>query len=70
MDKLKILLTRIAHSKTMWLALAVEILGFLQASQFLLSRFLTSRELGIFLIAVGIAIRILRFVTTQPLADK
>lgn len=67
---MKKLITRILHSKTMWLALLIEILGFLQASQDLLSSFLTSKEIGIFLICVGVAIRILRFVTTQPLANK
>jgi hypothetical protein len=67
---MKKIITRIMLSKTMWLALVVEILGFLEASQDLLSTFLTSKQMGILLIAIGISIRILRFVTTQPLADK
>lgn len=67
---LKIWYSRIVRSKTMLFALALEILGVIQLNADFLSTVMTPKQFGWVMLAIGIAVKILRMVTTQPLSDK
>ena len=58
------------HSKTMWFSLALVILGALYDNFSYIEQLINPRLYGILLISIGVAVAVLRFVTTMPLEDK
>ena len=58
------------RSKMMWFSLALVVLGVLEANIGLFQQFLTPDDFGWFAAAVGMAVAVLRWVTTLPLEDK
>jgi hypothetical protein len=58
------------RSKTMWFSLALVVLGVVYDNFSYLEQLIHPRLYGIFLISIGIAVAVLRFVTTLPLEDK
>lgn len=58
------------HSKTMWFSLALVILGVVYDNFSYVENLINPRLYGVFLIGIGIAVAVLRFVTTLPLEDK
>jgi uncharacterized membrane protein HdeD (DUF308 family) len=58
------------RSKTMWLGLALAILGVVYENFSYIQNIIDPRFYGIFLIIVGIIVSILRFMTTLPLDEK
>ena len=61
---------RVMHSKTMWFSLALVILGALYDNFSYIEQLINPRLYGILLISIGVAVAVLRFVTTMPLEDK
>lgn len=57
---------RMRHSKTMWFSLALVIFGALEAGFPYLQSVIDQRYYGIILVAIGVIVAILRFVTTGP----
>jgi len=57
-------------SKTMWFALALSILGAVEASLNLFADVLTPTTYGVVTMVVGVIVGVLRVITTQPLSDK
>lgn len=64
------MLTQILKSKTMLFALALAILGVLQTSMDAFTSYLTPQASGLITVAVGLAVAILRVLTTMPLTEK
>ena len=60
----------VMHSKTMWFSLALVILGALYDNFSYIEQLIDPRLYGILLISIGVAVAVLRFVTTMPLEDK
>ena len=60
----------VMHSKTMWFSLALVILGALYDNFSYIEQLINPRLYGILLISIGVAVAVLRFVTTMPLEDK
>ena len=60
----------VMHSKTMWFSLALVILGALYDNFSYIEQLIHPRLYGILLISIGVAVAVLRFVTTMPLEDK
>ncbi|MDI9234323.1 hypothetical protein [Limnohabitans lacus] len=58
------------RSKMMWFSLALVVLGVLEANIGLFQQFLAPDDFGWFTAAVGMAVAVLRWVTTLPLEDK
>ena len=58
------------RSKTMWFSLALVILGFVYDNFSYVENLINPRLYGVFLIGIGLAVAVLRFVTTLPLEDK
>lgn len=58
---------RMRHSKTMWFSLALVIFGALEAGFPYLQSVIDQRYYGIILVAIGVIVAILRFVTTGPI---
>jgi len=58
------------HSKTMWFSLALMILGVIYDNFSYVQNIIDPRFYGIILIAIGIVVAVLRFVTTLPLDEK
>lgn len=58
------------HSKTMWLALGVAILGAAYDNFSYVQNILDPRWYGVLLVAIGIAVAVLRVLTTLPLDEK
>ena len=58
------------RSKTMWLGLALTILGVVYDNFSYVENIIDPRFYGILLIAIGIVVAILRFITTMPLDEK
>ena len=58
------------RSKTMWFSLALVILGALYDNFSYIQGLLDPRLYGVLLICIGLAVAVLRFVTTQSLDDK
>lgn len=58
------------RSKMMWFSLALVVLGVVQANVGLFQQLLTPEAHGWFTAAVGLAVAVLRWVTTLPLEDK
>lgn len=64
------MLQKIAKSKLMNLALAIEILGVIQLNADFLSTLLTPAQFGWVMLTIGILIRVGRVYTTVPLSEK
>lgn len=58
---------RLRHSKTMWFSLALVIFGALEAGFPYLQNVIDQKYYGIILVAIGVIVAILRFVTTGPI---
>ena len=58
------------HSRTMWFSLALVILGVVYDNFSYVENIIDPRLYGVLLIAIGIIVAILRFITTMPLEDK
>jgi hypothetical protein len=58
------------RSKTMWFALALEVFGAVQLGLPEVVGQISAHVYPWLFIAVGVAVRLLRLVTTQPLASK
>lgn len=58
---------RMRHSKTMWFSLALVIFGALEAGFPYLQSVIDEKYYGIILVAIGVIVAILRFVTTGPI---
>ena len=61
---------RSRRSKTMWFAFALVVFGAIEAGFPYLQSLLDPAYYGVMLMAIGVIVAILRFVTTQPLRDK
>ena len=59
-----------AKSKTMWFSFALVILGVVYDNFSYVQNIIDPRLYGIILIAIGVVVAILRFITTMPLEDK
>ena len=57
-------------SKTMWFAIALSVLGAVEASLNLFADILTPTTYGIITMVVGVIVGVLRIVTTTPLGEK
>jgi hypothetical protein len=69
-NKINIWFQRIIRSRTMIFSLALTALGAVQTSQDVFSAFMTPKMFGLFTVAIGIVVAILRVVTKQPLENK
>jgi len=58
------------RSKTMWFSLALVILGVVYDNFSYVENIINPRLYGVLLIAIGIIVAILRFITTMPLDEK
>ena len=58
------------HSRTMWFSLLLVILGALYDNFSYIEQLINPRLYGILLISIGVAVAVLRFVTTQSLDDR
>ena len=58
------------HSKTMWFSFALVVLGALYDNFSYIEQLISPRLYGILLISIGVAVAVLRFITTQPLDEK
>ena len=57
-------------SRTMWFSFALVIFGALFDNFSYLQSVIDERYYGILLVAIGVIVAILRFITTQPLRDR
>ena len=64
------MIQQILRSKTMMFALALAILGVLQASMDVFTPYLTPQASGLLTVLLGLLVAILRVLTTQKLSDK
>lgn len=60
----------VMRSKTMWFSFALVILGVVYENFSYVQNIIDPRLYGVLLIAIGIVVAILRFITTLPLDDK
>jgi hypothetical protein len=58
---------KMTHSKTMWFSLALVIFGALFDNFSYLQSVISEKYYGIILVAIGIIVAILRFVSTGPI---
>ena len=58
------------HSRTMWFSLALVVLGVIYDNFSYVQNIIDPRLYGILLIAIGIVVAILRFITTSSLDDR
>jgi len=58
---------RMRHSKTMWFSLALVVFGALEAGFPYLQSVIDPQYYGVILVAIGIIVAILRFITTGPI---
>ena len=58
------------HSRTMWFSLALVVLGVIYDNFSYVQNIIDPRIYGILLIAIGIVVAILRFITTSSLDDR
>jgi hypothetical protein len=57
-------------SKTMWFALALALFGVVETQIHLFAQYMTPEAFGLFNILVGVAVAVLRVITTVPLNQK
>lgn len=65
-DKLK----GAVKSKLVWLGMLLAIAGVIQANMDVFAQYLTPEAQGLATVGVGIAVVVLRFLTTMPLDEK
>ena len=58
------------RSKTMWFSLALVILGVVYDNFSYVQDLINPRIYGVLLIAIGVVVAVLRFITTMPLDEK
>ena len=58
------------RSKTMWFSLALVVLGVVYDNFSYVQNIIDPKYYGILLVAIGIVVAILRFITTQPINEK
>ena len=58
------------HSKTMWLAITLAVLGAAYENFSYIENIIDPRWYGVLLIAIGVAVAVLRVLTTLPLDEK
>ena len=58
------------RSKTMWFAGAVVALGVLQSNYPLIQHLVPEKYQGLVFVGIGVAVGVLRLVTTKPLSEK
>ena len=58
------------HSRTMWFSLALVILGVVYDNFSYVQNLIDPRLYGVLLIAIGVIVAILRFITTAPMEDR
>lgn len=61
---------RARKSKTMWFAFALVVFGAIEAGFPYLQSILDPTYYGVLLMVIGVAVAVLRFVTTQPLRGR
>lgn len=61
---------KVQKSKTMWFSLALVIFGALFDNFSYVQNSIDPKYYGLCLIAIGIIVAVLRFITTQPLGEK
>lgn len=64
------MLQKILKSKTMIFAMALGVLGAVQASLDVFTPYLSAQAMGFVTMAIGMAVAVLRVLTTMPLEDK
>lgn len=64
------ILKQSVKSKTMWFAGALSVLGVLQANSDVFTNLMTPEAAGWATTAVGVAVAVLRAVTTSPISQK
>jgi hypothetical protein len=57
-------------SKTLWFALALAVFGVIEMQAKLFAQYMTPEAFGLFNIAVGLIVAVLRVLTTVPLSEK
>lgn len=57
-------------SKTIWLGLALAIFGYLQTQTEIIGNYLSPEQTGLVNMGFGLAVIVLRFLTTMPLSEK
>ena len=57
-------------SKTLWFAFALAILGVLEMNLGIFEPYMTRTWFGVFTLLVGMAVALLRVLTTMPLEEK
>lgn len=57
-------------SKTMWLAFGITALGVVQANYPMVQHLVPEKYQGLVFVVIGVAVGLLRVVTTQPLSEK
>lgn len=67
---MNIIITRMAHSKTMIFSMILAMLGVVQASMGVFTAYLTPQGTGLLTLIIGIIVAMLRVATTQPLSEK
>ena len=66
----RVTVKQMAKSRTMWFSLALVILGVVYDNFSYVENIIDPRFYGILLIAIGIVVAILRFITAMPLDEK
>lgn len=61
---------KVRKSKTMWFAFALVVFGAIEAGFPYLQNIIDSKYYGVLLVAIGIVVAVLRFLTTQPISEK
>lgn len=64
------MIKKLLKSKTMLIALAIELLGVIQLNADFLSTVMTPAQFGWVMIGIGVAMKVLRSVTTTAIGDK
>lgn len=64
------MIKKILKSRTMLFAIALSVLGALQASMNVFEAVLSPQVYGLFTVAVGVAVAVLRVITTTPIDSK
>ncbi len=57
-------------SKTIWFSILLAVLGVVEANVGVFQQYMTPQTFGIFSVAVGVIVAVLRVLTTVPLSEK
>lgn len=63
-------IAQLSKSKMIWLSVALAVIGVLQASMDVLTPYVSAQAAGLISVGVGVAVAVLRVLTTHPLTDK